>query len=97
VDEWKGTFEHVSEAVPEDAYLVIDQAQVQFPANVANDELIMKQLEQSLAPAQSMSKGVLPVKMSVPEQGRLERFIKLLVIDEAAEISFKYKLPWKHR
>lgn len=95
VDEWEGAFEHVSEAVPEDAYSIIDEAQVQM--NVANEELFMAQLEQSLAPAQSMSKGVLPVKMSVPEQGRLERFIKLLVIDEAAEISFKYRLPFKHR
>ncbi|MBW2263441.1 MAG: hypothetical protein JRG91_15860 [Deltaproteobacteria bacterium] len=96
VDEWDGAFKHVSQAVPDDAYAIIEEAQVQMNVDMRN-EMIMDQLAQSIAPAQSMSKGVLPVKMSVPEQGKLRRFIKLLVIDEAAKITFKYKLPWKYR
>lgn len=96
VDEWEGAFEHVSHAVPEDAFAIIDAAQVQMNVDM-RDEQLANQLAQSIAPPQSMSKGVLPVKMSVPEKGKLRRFIKLLVIDEPAEVSFRYKLPWKHR
>ncbi len=96
VDEWDGAFEPVSQAVPDAAYAIIEEAQVQMNVDMRN-EMIVDQLAQSIAPAQSMSKGVLPVKMSVPEQGKLKRFIKLLVIDEAAKITFKYRLPWKYR
>jgi len=93
VDEWPGAFEPVTEAVPEQAYAILEQAQVQM--NVANEDLQLE-MQQSLAP-QAFSKGVLPVKMSIPEKGTLERFIKLLVIDESAEVSFRYRLPLKYR
>jgi hypothetical protein len=98
--KWKGNmdesgaFEIITDAVPEGAYAVIDQAQVQM--NVSNED-IMRQMEQAIAPAQAKGKGVLPVKMSVPEKGTLKRFMKMLVIDEPAEVTFRYRLPVKYR
>jgi hypothetical protein len=101
VDEWEGPFEPIAEAAPEEAYDVIDQEMLepQVQTNVIQQNVIggAAQTKEIAASIQSMTKGVLPVKLSVPEKGTLRRFIKLLVIDEAAEITFKYRLPCKYR
>ena len=100
VDPWDGAFTPIPEAASRDAYDIIDakqeQAQVQ-QANVFDGSNMDGLLNEYIAPTQSMSKGVLPVKLSVPQQGKLRRFVKLIVIDEAARVSFKYRLPFKYR
>jgi len=40
------------------------------------------------------SRGVLPVRVEVPGQGRTYRFEKLLVIDEHPELQARYWKPW---
>ncbi|GEM_PF-2068804 len=39
--------------------------------------------------------GMLPVKFSVPLRGTVKRFSKLLVMDEAPELTFRYRKRWK--
>ncbi len=101
VDEWEGEFQPIAEAAQFAAYDVIEKAaqanvmeNVQVDMREYNEDL---ELQAYFAPSQSLGKGILPVKLSVPKQGNLKRFVKLLVIDEAAEVSFKYKKTFKYR
>ncbi len=98
VDEWEGEFTPLPQAAARDAYDIIQKKQLEPQANVYEMNIDMDQaMAQSIGSVQSMTKGVLPVKLSVPQQGKLSRFVKLIVIDEAAEITFKYRLPLKYR
>jgi hypothetical protein len=40
---------------------------------------------------QRRASGVLPVRMEVPRAGTSHRFVKPLVVDEPATVSFRYK------
>lgn len=44
--------------------------------------------------AQGMELGVMPVKMEIPQQGKVYRFTKMLVIEEKPKVTFKYKEKW---
>jgi len=43
---------------------------------------------------QAMDVGVMPVKMEIPQQGKVFRFTKMLVIDEKPGLTFKYRKKW---
>jgi hypothetical protein len=98
VDEWEGEFAPVPEAAPAGAWDVIEQnAMANVQMENRDMEYQMDELASYMAPQQAMSKGVLPVKLSVPKQGSLRRFVKLLVLDESASVEFLYKKPYKYR
>lgn len=84
--------------------------QAQMETEIA-DELQMRQAVvpqmkpgsggQAPASAKPRSRGMLPVKFNVPLRGSVHRFSKLLVMDEAPELTFNYKktrkpIPWHY-
>ena len=46
---------------------------------------------QSVINLQQRAAGVLPIRVDVPRAGTSHQFVKPLVIDQAATVSFKYK------
>jgi hypothetical protein len=50
-----------------------------------------EQLSQNVINLQRKTAGVLPVRVDVPRAGTSHQFVKPLVVDQAASVSFKYK------
>src|SRR6185295_1544874 len=60
----------------------------------ANDQKSARQSNEPSLNVQSLQRrasGVLPVRMEVPRAGTSHRFVKPLVVDEPAMVSFRYK------
>jgi hypothetical protein len=89
--------EFAFEALPEEKLKAMPgpdfyaQSQSVLQQNVMNVPDIQAKLNLQ---AERMSMGVMPVKMEIPQQGKVYRFTKMLVIDEKPSLTFKYRKKW---
>jgi hypothetical protein len=63
----------------------------QSPAERKNEAGRAEPPSQNVVNLQRRAAGVLPIRVEVPRAGTSHQFVKPLVIDQAATVSFKYK------
>jgi hypothetical protein len=82
------------QALPEEKLVMQGDDWTSMPQAMLQQNVLDVANVQVAQQKQSMDVGVMPVKMEIPQEGRLLRFTKMLVIDEKPTLSFKYRKKW---